>query len=118
MDCQDEGSRRIYNQRDLTNEGDGNSKDTKKLYWWSIRGGEEELILRRGLRTDFDPPPNYAVDDPVPQRSCPIVDAILTKAQFLNPLLYQICCIGLVGFGFTHIYSERHPPNRDPTFTI
>ena len=46
--------------------GEGNSEDTRKLYWWSIRGGEEELILRRGLRTDFDPPPNYAIDDPVP----------------------------------------------------
>ena len=39
-----------------------------------------------------------------------IVDEILTKAQFLSPLLYQIHCIGPVGFGFAHIYNERHPP--------
>ena len=109
MDGQDEGSRRIHNQRDLTNRDEGNSEDTRKLYWWSIRRGEEELILRRGPRTDFDPPPNYAVDDPVPQRSCPTIDEVLAKAQFLSPLLYQIHCIGPVGFGFAHIYSERHP---------
>ena len=115
MDGQDEGSRKIYNQRDLTNRENGNSEDTRKLYWWSIRGGEEELILERGPRTNFDPSPNYAVDDPVPQRSCPTVDEVLTKAQFLSSLLYQIHCIGPVGFGFPHIYSERHPPNRDPT---
>ena len=115
MDGQDEGSRRIYNQRDLTNREDGNSEDTRKLYWWSIRRGEEELILGRGPRTDFDPLPNYAVDDPVPQRSCPTVDEVLAKVQFLSSLLYQIHCIRPVGFGFAHIYSERHPPNRDPT---
>ena len=27
----------------------------------------------------------------------------------MSPLLYQIHCIGPVGFGFAHIYSERHP---------
>ena len=63
---------------------------------------------------DFDPLLNYAVDDPVPQGSCPTVDEVLTKAQFLNPLLYQIHCIRPVGFGFgfgfAHIYSKRHPP--------
>ena len=25
--------------------GEGNSEDTRKLYWWSIRRGEKELIL-------------------------------------------------------------------------
>ena len=57
--------------------------------------------------TDFDPPPNYAVDDLVPQRSCPTIDEVLAKAQFLSLFLYQIHCIGPVGFGFAHIYSER-----------
>ena len=91
-------------------------EDTRKFHWWSIRREEEEFILGRGPRTDFDPLLNYAVDNPVPQRSCPTIDEVLTKAQFLSPLLYQIHCIGLVGFGFAHIYSERHPlPNRDPT---
>ena len=113
IDGQDEGSRRIYNQRDLTNKEDGNSEDTKP-YWWSIRRGEEELILRRGPRTDFDPLPNYAVDDSVPQRSCPTVNEVLVKAQFLSPLLYQIHCIGSVGFRFTHIYSEKTPSKSGP----
>ena len=115
MDGQDEGSRRIYNQRDLTNRGDGNSEDTRKFYWWSIGRGEEELILGRGPRTDLNPFLNYAVDDPVPQRSYSTVEEVLTKAQFLSLLFHQVHCIGPVGFGFAHIYSERHPPNRDPT---
>ena len=63
---------------------------------------------------DFDPSPNYVVDDPVSQRSCPTVNEVLTKDQFLSPLLYQIHCIGPVGSGFAHIYNERHPPNQDP----
>ena len=67
MDGQDEGSRRIYNQRDLTKRGDSNSEDTRKFYWWSIKRGEEEFILGRGPRMDLDPLLNYAVDDPVPQ---------------------------------------------------
>ena len=101
----------IYNQRDLTKKKDDNSEDTRKFYWWSIRRGEEEFILGRGPRTDLDPLLNYAVDDPVPQWSCPTVDKVLTKARFLNLLLYQIHYIGSVGFGFAHIYSERIPPN-------
>ena len=109
----------IYNQRDLTKGvGDGNWEDTRKFYWWSIRRGEEEFILGRGPRTDLDPLLNYAIDDPVPQWSCPTIDEVLTKAQFLSPLLYQIHCIGPIGFGFAHIYSERHPPNWDSTEVI
>ena len=49
----------------------------------------------------------YPFDDPAPQRSYPTVDEVLAKAQFLSPLLYQIHCIGPVGFGFAHIYSEE-----------
>ena len=101
----------IYNQRDFTKKKDDNSEDTRKFYWWSIRRREEEFILGRGPRTDLDPLLNYAVDDPVPQWSCPTVDEVLTKAQFLSPLLYQIHYIGPVGFGFAHIYSEIIPPN-------
>ena len=63
----------------------------------------------------LDLPPNHAVDDPIPRRSRPTVEGVLTKAQFSSPLLYQIHCIGTVGFGFAHIYSERSPSNRDPT---
>ena len=67
---------------------------------------------------DLDPLLNYVVDDPVLQRSCPIIEEVLTKAQFLSPLLYQIHCIGPIGFGFVYIYSEKHSPNRDPTIII
>ena len=98
--------------------GDGNSKDARKFYWWSTRRGEEEIILGRGPRTSFDLSPNHAVNDPVPQRSRLTLEGVLTKAQFSSPLLYQIHCIGPVGFGFAHIYSERSPPNRDPTITF
>ena len=66
-------------------------------------------------RTSFDLSPRHAVDDPVTQRSCPTIEGVLTKAQFSSPLLYQIHCIGPVGFGFAHIYSERSPPKRDLT---
>ena len=67
MDGQDEENRRIYNQGDFTKKGDGNSEDARKFYWWSIRRGEEEIILDRGSRTSFDLSPNHAVDDPVSQ---------------------------------------------------
>ena len=89
-----------------------------KFYWWNIRRGEEEIILGRGTRTSFDLPPNHAVDDPVPRRSCPTVEGVLKKAQFSSPLLYQIHYIGPVGFRFAHIYSERSPPNWDPTISM
>ena len=103
----------IYNQRDLMKGG-------RKF------GRYQEVLLveyqkkRRRLhpRTDLDPLLNYAVDDPVPQWSCLTIDEVLTKAQFLSPLLYQIHCIGPVGFGLAHIYSERLPLNRDPTIII
>ena len=117
MDGQDEENRRIYNQGDFTKKGDGNSEDARKFYWWSIRKGEKEIILGRGLRTSFNLSSNHAVDDLVPQRSRPTVEGVLTKAQFSSPLLYQIHCIGPVGFGFAYIYSEKIPPNRDPTTT-
>ena len=114
MDGQDEENRRIYNQGDFTKKGDGNSKHARKFYWWSIRRGEEEIILGRGPRMSFDLSPNHVVDDPIPQRSRSTVEGVLTKAQFSSPLLYQIHCIGPVGFGFAHIYSERSPLNRNP----
>ena len=74
---------------------------------------EEEFILGRGPRTDLDPLLNYTVDDPIPQRSYLTVGEVLTKAQFLSPLLYQIHCIGPVGFELVHIYSERPPPKTE-----
>ena len=90
-------------------------EDARKFYWWSVRRGEEEIILGRGRRISLDLSPRHTVDDPVTQRSRPTVEDVLTKAQFSSPLIYQIHCIGLVGFEFAHIYSERSPPKRDPT---
>ena len=37
MNGQDEGSRRIYIIREISRKGEGNSEDTRKFYWWSIR---------------------------------------------------------------------------------
>ena len=116
-----DGQPRWREQKDIKpgrfhEDGDGNSEDTRKFYRWSIRRGEEEIILGWGPRTSFDLPPNHTVDDPIPRRSCSTVEGVLTKVQFLSLLLYQIYCIGPVGFGFTHIYSERSPLNRDPTY--
>ena len=51
MDGQDEGSRRIYITREISRRGDGNSEDSRKFHWWSIRREEEEFILGRGSRT-------------------------------------------------------------------
>ena len=110
MDGQDEGSRRIYNQRDLTNRGGG-----------QFGRHQEALLVEYQKRRKRTHPVTRPEDGlcPSPQlrrwRSCPTVDEVLTKAQFLSPLLYQIHCIGSVRFGFAHIYSERHPPNWDPT---
>ena len=104
-----------YITREISRRGDGNLEDARKFYWWSIRRGEEEIILGRGPRTSLDLPPNHTEDNPIPQRSRPTVEGVLTKVQFSSPLLYQIHCIGPVGFGFAHIYSERSPPSRDPT---
>ena len=106
-----------YITREISRRGDDNLEDAMKFYWWSIRRGEEEIILGRGLRMSLDLPPNHAVDEPIPRRSRPTVEGVLTKAQFSSPLLYQIHCKGPIGFGFAHIYSERSPPNRDPTIT-
>ena len=106
-----------YITREISRRGeDGNSEDARKFYWWSIRRGEEEIILGRGPKTSLDLPPNHAVDDPIPRQFRPTVEGVLIKAQFFSPLLYQIHCIRPVGFGFAHIYSERSPPNRDPTY--
>ena len=83
----------IYNQRDLTKRGTAIQKTLRS----SIGGVSEEKKKNSS-------------SDEARGQSCPTVDEVLTKAQFLSPLLYQIHCIGPVGFRFAHIYSERHPP--------
>ena len=95
-----------YITREISQErGDRSSEDTWKLQPWSIRGEEEELILGRSLRIDL-----YPSSTPLmilfPNNPARPIDEVLTKAQLLSLLLYQIHCIGPVGFGFAHIYSE------------
>ena len=105
-----------YITRDFSRRGErqlGRRKEVLLVEYQKRR--EEEIILGRGPRTSFDLPPNHAVDDPVPRRSRSTIEGVLTKAQFSSPLLYQIHCIGPIGFRFAHIYSERSPPNRDLT---
>ena len=114
MDGQDEGSRRIYNQRDLTKRRTTIRK-TPESSSCVVSKEEKKNSSSDEARGWTLTPPNYVVDNPAPQRSCPTVDEVLAKAQFLSPLLYQIHCIGPIGFGFAHIYSKRHPPNQDPT---
>ena len=106
-----------YITRDFSRRGGQQFGRRKEVLLVSIRRGEEEIILGRGPRTSLNLPPNHAVDDPIPRRSRLTVEGVLTKAQFSSPLLYQIHCIEPVRFGFAHIYSERSPPNRDPTIT-
>ena len=52
-----------YITREISQRRDVNSEDIRKFYWWSIRREEEEFILGRGPRTDFDPLLNYVVDE-------------------------------------------------------
>ena len=114
MDGQDEENRRIYNQGDFTKKGRQFERHQEVLLV-EYQKRRRKNHPRPRPRTSFDLSPNHVVDDPVPQLSRPTVEGVLTKAQFLSPLLYQIHYIGPVGFGFAHIYSERSPPNRDPT---
>ena len=116
MDGQDERSRRIYNQRDLKKRGA--IRKTPESSSSAVSEEEKKNSSSDEAQGRTLTPSNYAIDDLAPQRSCPTVDEVLAKAQFLSPLLYQIHCIGPVRFGFAHIYIERHPSNRDPTYGI
>ena len=78
----------------------------------SIGGVSEEEKKKSSSTEDR----GRALGNPIPRRSRPTVEGVLTKAQFSSPILYQIHCIGSVGFEFAHIYSERSPLNRDPTY--
>ena len=80
MDGQDEGSRRIYNQRDLTKTRKAIRKTPENSNGVVSEEEKKNSSSDEAPRTDFDPPRNYAVDDPIPQRSCPAVDEVLAKA--------------------------------------
>ena len=106
MDGQDEGSKRIYNQRGLTKKGIAIRKTPEGPSCVVSEEEKKNSSSDEAQGQTFTPPLCY-------WRSCPTVDEVLTKAQFLSPLLYQIHCIGPVGFGFTHTYSEG-PPKLGP----
>ena len=89
--------------------GDRSSEDSWKLWPWSTGELRRRRIHPRTQPKDKHLPHLHAFDDPAPSRSYQTVDEALTKAQFLSPVLYQIHCIGPVGFEFAHIYSEGPP---------
>ena len=72
---------------------------------------EEEFILGHNPRISIYPSPT-PLTIPLPHDPVRPIEEALTKAQFLSPLLYQIHCIGPVGFRFAHIYSEGPPQQR------
>ena len=111
MDGQDEGSIRIYITRAISRRGGRQFGRHQEVLLVEYQKRRRRIHPRTRPEDGLWPSPNYTIDDLALQRSCPTVDEVLTKAQFLSPLLYQIHCIGLVGVGFAHIYSERHPPN-------
>ena len=99
MDGQDEENRRIYNQGDFTKKGDDNLEDVRKFYWWSIRRGEEEIILGRGPRTSLDLPPNHTVDDPIPQDPARPLKASSQRPSSQARFSTKFIVLGLLGLG-------------------
>ena len=59
--------------------------------------------------TSFDLPPNRAVDDPVPQRSRPTVEGVLTKAQFSSRFFTKFIVLGLSGLSLLTSTVNRAP---------
>ena len=106
MDGQDERNGKIYNQRDLTKKGIAIQKTPEGLSCVASEEEKKNSSSDKAQGQTFTPPLRR-------WRSCLTVDEVFTKAQFLSPLLYQIHCIGSVGFGFAHTYSEG-PPELGP----
>ena len=69
---------------------------------------EEEFILKHNPSISIYPS-SMPLTIPLPHDPVRPIEEALTKAQFLSPLLYQIHCIGPVGFGFAYIYNEEPP---------
>ena len=106
MDNQDERSERIYNQRGLTKKRITIQKTPEDPNCVVLEEEKKNSSSDEARGQTFTPPLRR-------WRSCPTVDEVLTKAWLLSPLLYQIHCIGSVGFGFTHTYNEG-PPESGP----
>ena len=58
----------------------------------------------------FDLPPNRAVEDPVPQRSRPTVEGVLTKAQFSSRFSTKLIVLGLLSLGLLMSTVKGAPP--------
>ena len=115
MDDQDEGSRRIYNQRDLTKKGDGSSEDT---WTWSIRGGEEEFILGRDSMTDFYPSlaPLMILLPNDPAR--PMTKSSLRPSSWAR-FSTKFIVLSLLGLGSGSLTTTvKDPSNQDPIIYI
>ena len=106
IDGHDEGSGRIYNQRGLTKKSIAIRKTPKGPSCVVSEEEKKNSSSDEARGQTFTPPLRR-------WRSYPTVDEVITKARFLSPLLYQIHCIRLVGFGFAHAYSEE-PPESGP----
>ena len=96
---QDEENRRIYNQGDFTKKGDGNSEDAKKFYWWSIRRGEEKIILDRGPRTSFDLSPNTLLTIQFPNDPAQPLKASSQRPSSQARFSTKFIVFGLLGLG-------------------
>ena len=113
MDHQDEGSRRIYNQRDLTKEGDDSSEDTWKLQACSIRGGEEELILDRGPRIDFYPSSTPLMILLPNDSAWPLTKSSQRPSSWTR-FSTKFIILGLLDLG-SLASTMKDPSNQDPT---
>ena len=88
-----------------------NSYCPRKLPSLSTKEPKRRRISHQIKHEDKRSPFPYVFDHSTSVRSYPIV-ATLTKAQFLSPSLYQIYCIGSVGFKLIHltVKSTKYRP--------
>ena len=88
-----------------------NSYCPRKLPSLSTKEPKRRRISHQIKPEDKRSPFPYVFDHSTSVRSYPVV-ATLTKAQFLSPSLYQIYCIGSVGFKLIHltVKSTKYRP--------
>ena len=115
MDGQDEENKRIYNPGDFTKRGDGNLENARKFYWWSIRRGEEEIILGRGPRMSFDLPPTTLLMIQFPNDPTRPLKASSQRPSSQARFSTKFIVLGLLGFGSLTSTVKGTPQNRDPT---
>ena len=116
MDGQDEGSRRIYNQRDLTKRGGSQFGRHLKALLCSIRGGEEELILGRGPRIDFHPS-STPLAILLPNDLARLLTKSSQRPSSWARFSTKFIVLGLLGLG-SLTPTMKDPSNQDSTVTI